>query len=738
MLLPFLVFFPMIAAPLCRLLSKRSSVGQIVLWTVAAGLTFGACVYLFVTYPGMPFDFSWEGFCSLGLHLEMDGFRSVYVCVASFMWLMTTLFAPRYFHHDHHFPRYIFFNLLTLGATLGVFLSSDLYTTLIFFEIMSFTSYTWVVQEETPAAMRAGQTYLAVAVIGGLTTLMGLFLLYRELGTLSFSGMQTALRAGDGREGIITCAAWLTLFGFAAKAGLFPIHIWLPKAHPVAPAPASALLSGILTKSGVFGMIVVSTRLMEGNRLFGNELLVLGAITMLLGALLALFSVDLKRTLASSSVSQIGFITVGLATTVLLGEEGSLAAYGTLLHMVNHSLIKLCLFMCAGVVFMNLEELDLNRIRGFGRKKPIFHVCFLIGAVAIGCIPPLGSGFNSKSLIHEGLLEWIEVAKEEGLAWVPYKIVELLFLFSGGLTIAYMTKLYICLFHEKNEDEERQEAFDGMKHYMDLGGIIALLCSSLLLLPLGLLGSRLMTPLAERAMPFFSREVLSHEIHYFSGENLLGALESMAIGAIVYLFPVRRLLMQKTADGRSAYVNRWPAWLDLEDRVYRPFGAFLTEVLYRITSFVATIPDSRPVRVWIPALFTHVTAFLAHLPESAAVLRWIPNTVTLITRFLSQIPEYLVLFFRRTLFAARTLAAPPPVGNRLTYACGSALNHIARFLNRTVRRKKPIRTDFEYVFDASHEEAAREAGQILHSVSFGLLLLAMGLVGVILILIMHR
>ena len=126
------------------------------------------------------------------LHLSADGFRGVYATVAAFMWMATGWFSPEYFTHYRNRNRYYFFNLMTLGATLGVFLSDDLYTTLIFFEIMSLTSYVWVAQEETPGALRAGATYLAVAIIGGLTTLMGLFLLYHQLGTLSFEGMKAA------------------------------------------------------------------------------------------------------------------------------------------------------------------------------------------------------------------------------------------------------------------------------------------------------------------------------------------------------------------------------------------------------------------------------------------------------------------------------------------------------------------------------------------------------------------
>src|SRR5699024_5013413 len=138
-------------------------------------------------------------------------------------------------------------------------------------------------------------------------------------------------------------AGGLALAGFGAKAGMFPLHIWLPKAHPVAPAPASALLSGILTKSGVFGILLLSRYLFWAELSWSQVVLALGVVTMVLGAVLALFSIDLKRTLACSSMSQIGFILVGVAMQGFLGHENALAAWGTVLHMLNHSLIKLVL-----------------------------------------------------------------------------------------------------------------------------------------------------------------------------------------------------------------------------------------------------------------------------------------------------------------------------------------------------------------------------------------------------------
>ena len=696
-LLPLLCFGPMLAALGCFLAGRQSVPLMNRLVSLTGVVVFALCLWL--NFSGS-LSFTLEGFCGLGLHLRADGFRAIYAGIAAFMWMMTGLFAPEYFAHYHNRARYSFFNLMTLGATLGVFLSDDLYSTFIFFEVMSFTSYTWVAHEETPGAMKAAGTYLAVAVIGGLTTLMGLFLVWFRLGTLSFDGIRAAMSGTDAAS--LALPAWLVVVGFGAKAGLYPLHIWLPKAHPVAPAPASALLSGILTKSGVFGLIVVCSRLMPGNAAFGNALLVLAVITMFLGALLALLSVDLKRTLACSSMSQIGFITVGLSIMVLLGEDGSLAAYGAVMHMMNHSLIKLVLFMAAGVVYMNLHQLNLNDIRGFGRKKPLLHIAFLLGALSIGGVPPIGSGYNSKSLLHEAILEYIAHLQAHGGAWAPYKAVEILFLVSGGLTVAYMTKLYLCIFWEKHPT--RQAEFDAKKDYMNAQSAFALLGSAVVLPLLGTLPGVILSPVGARSAAFFGQEASHHAIAYFSGENLLGAAESIAIGAAVYLLIVRRFLSRREADGSRVYLSLWPAWLDLEELIYRPLVMeLLPNVTGAITGFIAAIPDGRLVRIVIP------------------------QGVTAIVRFFSELPENITVLLRHSVFRMRRTTKLIPVGNRITWSTGRFINACARLLNKTVLRRRPLRTDFEYVFAASWREFKDSVSSLTISVSFGLLLLCIGL-----------
>lgn len=572
------VFYPMAGALLTYLIGRKSKEGRNYFADFVVITEFLMLLYGAVRLQGTTNIL--EGVCGMGLSFAMDGFRGIYGVVAAFMWMMTIVFSREYFGHYRNRNRYYLFQLVTLGATIGVFLSADLYTTFIFFEIMSFTSYVWVAQDERKESLRAAQTYLAVAVIGGLVLLMGLFLLYTSVGTLEIGALFEACRNFPDKR-MLYIAGGCMLFGFGAKAGAFPLHIWLPKAHPVAPAPASALLSGILTKAGVYGILIISCYMFYGDEKWGSLILALGVVTMFGGAVLAVFSVDLKRTLACSSMSQIGFILVGTGMQCLLGAENGLAVHGTFLHMMNHSLIKLVLFMAAGVVFMNIHQLDLNEIRGFGRGKPFLNAAFLMGALGIGGIP-LWNGYISKTLLHESIVEY---------SGTPvFVFVEWMFLISGGLTVAYMLKLYISLFWEKNRDPARQAEFDGMnRRYIRKQSMFAIGASAIVLPVLGMTPVKTMERLAGSAQGFMLMHEEGHIPHFFSMECLRGGLISIGIGVLVYLFVIRTVFLRKKAGSASYYVDAWPKWLDLENLIYRPL---FQRILPFMGIFVCRIGDS--------------------------------------------------------------------------------------------------------------------------------------------------
>ncbi len=653
------------------------------------------------------------------------------------MWAVSLLFSPRYFQGHHHRGRYYFFTVLTFCATVGVFLSEDLYSTFIFFEIMSFASYPWVAQEETPSALRAAQTYLAVAVFGGMVTLMGLFWLNHLSGSLHFDALKHCADSLPDRS-VLYGPALLIFTGFAAKAGVFPLHIWLPKAHPVAPAPASALLSGILTKSGVFGIIVLSC-LLHGDSFWGHLLLILAGITMVLGALMAVFSTDLKHTLACSSMSQIGFILTGLAFSVLLHHENALAARGAFLHMVNHSLIKLDLFLCAGAVYMNTHSLNLTEIRGFGRGKPLLHFCFLMGYLGIIGMP-LFNGYLSKSLIHEAILEYASECRGTAAA---YEIYEKLFLFSGGLTAAYMTKLYLCLFWFRNRDPSVQTKWQEKKHCLSPASGAALILASVAPPVMGLFPDQTVRPLAEMAMPFFRGASLPEAIAWFSPENLKGAAVSLGIGAAVCLL-IHRFLVR---DGH--YLNRWPAWLDLENGFYRPLvskwlpgiGLFLARgfdrvldnrlITFRIPScvkaFIGMLDRSVDCLAGspIPSLISRLTGLLDHVIENSFVLSRIPQWIRRITEFFSRLTDNAFYLLRHSVFSPQKRADYSlSLSEKADLAVGETLNHFS-----------PGK-DHVAALEAYKEKANQTHRYLVYSVSFGLLLMMLGLCFVIVCLLL--
>ncbi|HCI74205.1 MAG TPA: sodium:proton antiporter [Lachnospiraceae bacterium] len=600
-----------------------------------------------------------------GLSIQADGFRAAYSLVTSVMWAFTTTFSLEYFRHEReHLSRYYLFVLFTLGATQGVMLSGDLLTTFLFFEILSLTSFTWVMHEETPGALRAGYTYLFIAVIGGLVLFMGLVLLQHAAGTLAYSALHAAVSNASGHSGMILAAGVCILTGFGCKAGMFPVHVWLPKAHPVAPSPASALLSGVLTKVGIYGILLTGIEALIDFPDFGWIVLILGTITMFLGAVLALFSVNLKRTLACSSMSQIGFILTGIGMTVLLHvqhgtakavaagavngggfaalEGHALAAMcGTLLHMVNHSMLKLCLFCAAGVVVMNLHALDLNQIRGWGRKKWLLKVSFFLGVVGIAGVP-LFNGYASKTLLHEaitaGIMEAGEGAAIRSSAAGLLSVIEWIFLISGGCTFAYMLKLFLCLFVEKNQDPRRQQEYDKCaKGYMGIGSVIAVFGTSILFILLG------QKPVFDAAASFMTghAQALAH-FAPLSFECVKGALISLGIGALLYLFVIRGFLMEGgTLTGRCTlregiYVNRWPQRLDLEDLLYRPM---LTR--------------------WLPGFFGAVCSVFAENKVLSVLCKGVLTCAAWMCRFLSVGPDALIVLVRKTVLKEHVVADTP-------------------------------------------------------------------------------
>ena len=626
----------------------------------------------------------------LSFNFSSSGFQAIYGLITSFMWFCAALLSPQYFKGHHNLSRYYFFFLVTLGATMGVFYSVDLITTFVFFEIMSFTSYTWVVQDKNREALSAGKTYLTIAIVGGMACLMGLFLLYNITGTLVISELSTVIHSVP-KDIKLYVSAFCMLVGFGAKAGLFPLHIWLPKAHPVAPAPASALLSGVLTKTGVFGILVITSRILTDDVIWGNTLLILGTITMVLGAVLAVFSTNLKRTLACSSLSQIGFITVGVSMISLLGEENALAANGTVLYMFNHSIVKLVLFLSAGAIYLGSHTLDINKLKGYGRNKPVIMIPFLIGGCSLAGIPGT-SGYLSKTLVHESIVEY---AHHHGNS---IYIIEWLFLFSGGLTLAYVLKLFVTIFVEKPTDETPK----GKK--LSVLSKLALVLSVIIIPVIGVLPHKLGERISLSMIEFIGGHDFHHTVHYFAFVNLKGVLISVAIGLTVYFAFIRTVLL-KNKNGKKMHVNPLAGKFSLEENIYKP----LFRLAISIFGVICSVLDKSMDIVIKVGLFI----------------------LSLISRIFSDITDLIILVLSKTILKD-SIEKQNEQPHRFSYALGD-------FIEK--HSKHPHRKDNESLaeyFASVSETISQTNSYLSRSFSFALLMTCFGICVVLLFLIFSR
>lgn len=462
-LLCFVLFSPLVTAVLCGCMRSARA-----LWTVAlcgSVATLVGGVSLMWCMPsvavGLPLVFAdGIGFVSHPVGLLLSA-------VACVMWFVSVVVAKEYFSHTKRPLRLYYVSLFVVQTgCLGVFLAADLKTLYLFFELMSLVSVVWVAQDRTQAGVKATVCYLSYAVAGGMSLLFGLFL-------LSANGVELSIPLGEVGTGQTRILGVIfVMVGFGMKAGLFFLHDWLPLAHTVSPAPASALLSGMLTKTGVYGSLVVLVEMTPQGDVFAVFLLLLATLTLFIGGLCALWAGNLKRVLAYSTVSQIGFLMWGVSLIVLCGVERSIAVYGFIFHLVTHSLVKSLLFSAAGVIYQNTGTLELDGLQGFGRGKPWLHGLFLVGALSLSGIP-LGAAYASKSLLHEAMVEYLHLAD----AISAFYLLEWVFVVTGGITMAYLARLYLCLFIREGKTQWKKETYATPKTMVCLSVVaVGLLC----------------------------------------------------------------------------------------------------------------------------------------------------------------------------------------------------------------------------------------------------------------------
>ncbi|RGZ00641.1 proton-conducting transporter membrane subunit [Clostridium sp. AM58-1XD] len=383
----------------------------------------------------------WQLCQGLEIRLRLDGLGLLMAVLVPSVWLLAAVFSFEYMLHEEEEYRLFGCFLMSSGALIGVACAANFVTLYTFFELMTLASVPLVFHSRKKQAIRAGMVYLAYSMFGASLALGSFFFLSHYTSDMNFAlgGVLEAEKAA-GHENFLHVLAFLSIAGFGAKAGLMPLHPWLPTAHPVAPAPGSAVLSGLITKAGIVAVIRMAYYIFGVEFLAGSwvqtVLLSMALITVFMGSMLAYKEKKLKKRLAYSSVSQLSYALFGI---FLLSPEG---LYGALLQVVFHALTKNTLFLCAGAVIYKTGKKWVYDLRGIGKEMPVVMWCFTLAAVSLVGIPPAG-GFLAKWHLAVGALE--------GSYGVISYLGPAVLLISALLTAGYLFPIFIEGFFPGND-----------------------------------------------------------------------------------------------------------------------------------------------------------------------------------------------------------------------------------------------------------------------------------------------
>lgn len=369
--------------------------------SIATAAAVAALATTKISTVALPLGIPW-----IGSHFRLDALSAFFVAVVNFGAAVASIYAIGYGRHEATPKRVLPFFPVFIAAMTLVLLADDAFSFLISWEMMSVTSWALVVAHHTSEANRkAGYIYIVMASFGTAALLLAFGLLAGADGGYTFDAIRganhSALTAG--------LVVWLVLLGAGSKAGLVPLHVWLPLAHPAAPSHVSALMSGVMTKVAVYAFIRVLFDLLHSPSWWSSVvILIVGGTTAVMGVLYALMQTDLKRLLAYSTVENVGVIFIGIGLAMAFKANhfeaaAALAMTAALLHVINHSLFKILLFFGAGAVISATGTEDLGRLGGLIQRMPVTSFAFLAGSVAISALPPL-NGFVSEWLTFQAVL----------------------------------------------------------------------------------------------------------------------------------------------------------------------------------------------------------------------------------------------------------------------------------------------------------------------------------------------
>jgi multicomponent Na+:H+ antiporter subunit D len=404
----------------------------------------------------------------LSLQFGTDAVGRFFLCLVSVMWVLVGIYAQKYKEHQKHNARFFVFYALTWVMLAALTMAANYLTMYLCFEFMTLLSMPLVLHNGTPESIAAAKKYLFYSIFGATLGLLGMFFVNSYGTTLAFAtgGVLDPAKTA-GHETLILWVAFLSVAGFGAKAGLFPLHAWLPTAHPVAPAPASALLSGCITKAGVLCIMrlvyqIFGVQLLRGTWV-QTALIILALVTVFMGSMMAYGEDLMKKRFAFSTVSQVSYVLLGVFT---MNEAGLL---GALLHAAYHSIIKDGLFLCAGTIIFWTHKEYVSQMKGLGRKMPVTFGCLTIFSLGLVGIPPF-AGFLSKWYLASGSLS----SGLPVLNWLAPAVL----LLSALLTAGYLFPICIHGFFPA-EGEPEAEGKEGS--VLMLGPILILAAATVLL-----------------------------------------------------------------------------------------------------------------------------------------------------------------------------------------------------------------------------------------------------------------
>ncbi|MHC4741938.1 MAG: complex I subunit 5 family protein [Planctomycetota bacterium] len=474
-LLPLFVAIPLITAFVLPIFGKKGKSAATVLAN-AATISLLILAVRSVGHSAVYEIGKWT--IPLGINLVLDGLSSLVLLAIAAVSAAAMLFSARYMEQYTAKPKYLCLFMLMVAGMNGVVLSGDMFNIYVFLEIASLASYALVGFGCEHEELEASFKYMVLGTIASAFILFGVAMVYGNTGTLNLAYISQSVAESGVNRGL---AFALSLFvaGFGLKAALVPFHAWLPDAHPSAPAPISAMLSGVLIKAlGAYTLARLTFNIFGVSTEIGWVLVVLGLVSMVVGGLLAIGQWDLKRLMAYSTVSQIGYVILGLGLGALILARGGqdkwahLAILGGVFHLINHSVYKGLLFLTSGSVEMATGTRQLKELGGLAEKMPITRAACTLGSASIVGIPPF-SGFWSKLL-----LVWAAV--QAGFVWVAAIVV---FVSLCTLIMYLKVQRYVFLGDLPEKLEQTEENKGSMLVAMGFLTALCVLMGLLLLVP---------------------------------------------------------------------------------------------------------------------------------------------------------------------------------------------------------------------------------------------------------------